>query len=318
MANEIVRPFSHLCSPGLESVPPKLAIDLWDESEMECSHWEQEQLGKNFGLEGLNGGSQRLKVTVMLTDGRFVGHQHENVLIRYDRGSGHIIGSMAWNKPISIYDRIKPLSGELQEWYNDHDVQVIHAGLVARNDRGILVAGKGGSGKSTASLVCLIAGFDFLSEDYVGLQALPDGTFLGHSLYNSLFLAKSHVARFPNLAPFVTKGLASEKKSGIVLSQVFGNRLARVVPIRAVVLPRVVDISAPTIRPASKGEALFALGPSSLLQISNRGMGERGFEIFNRLVQLVARVPCYWLDLGRDLEKVPRCVEQVCATAGQA
>jgi hypothetical protein len=43
----------------------------------------------------------------------------------------------------------------------------LHAACVGRADRGILLMGPSGSGKSTVTLLCLLQGFDMLSEDSV-------------------------------------------------------------------------------------------------------------------------------------------------------
>ncbi len=184
---------------------------------------------------------------------------------------------------------------------------MIHTGLVARDGKGVLFVGKSGSGKSTSSLACICAGLDFLSEDYVGLERRADGTFAGHSLYSSVFLESVHLARFTELMPYAIKGRPpQETKSVIILSQLFPERHQRVVPIRALALLSVSDAPKPKFRAASKGKALLALGPSSLLQIPNRGLGVGGF---NRLAQLVEQVPCYALELGHDLRAITPSVE---------
>jgi hypothetical protein len=99
-----------------------------------------------------------------------------------------------------------------------------------------------------------------------------------------------------------------EEKSVILLSQVFPERLQGAVPIRALILPQVVNAPEARFRRASKGEALLALGPSSLLQIPNRGLGACGF---NNLAHLVERIPCFWLEVGADLTSIPRCLENL-------
>jgi len=98
----------------------------------------------------------------------------------------------------------------------------------------------------------------------------------------------------------------------IILSQLFPERLQRVAPILVLALLRVADVPEPKFRPASKGEALLALGPSSLLQIPNRGLGVRGF---TRLAQLVEQVPCYWLEVRSDLGPLAHRVEEILAEA---
>jgi hypothetical protein len=135
----------------------------------------------------------------------------------------------------------------------------------------------------------------------------------GHSLYNSVFLETVHLTRFEELLPYAIKGrLPHEEKSVIILSQVFPERLKRTVPIQMLALLRVADTPRPRFRPASKGEALLALGPSSLLQIPNRGLGVRGF---NRLAQLVEQVPCYWLEVAGDLRSIADGVDELLARA---
>ncbi len=297
IAKHITQPFAHLEADGSNVGTPQLAIDLWDESEtnIRC------QVGS------LNGNTKFKKTTAISSDGRLVGQQLRNVLTCYDQGAQHIISAVGWGRPLSVYERWKPLARPLLEWHNDRNIQMIHASLVAQDGQGVLFSGKSGSGKSTAALACLFAGFHFLSEDYVGIQEIPGGSFVGHSLYNSVFLETDQLERFPKLTSYAMKGL-NQEKSTVVLSQVFPHRLARIVPIRALVLPRIVDTAKPKFYLASKGEALLELGPSSLLQIPNRRLGARGL---NQLAQLVDTLPCYWLELGHDLASIPQCVEEI-------
>jgi len=303
LARHIGRPFSHLRTHEAVPVTSQLTIDLWDENETDIRC----QVGST------NSDPAWTVVTAMSPDGRFVGQQLPNTLTCFDRRGKRLIGSIAWSDQIFIYDRGKPLARPLLEWHNDQNVQVIHAGLVSWNGQGILFAGKSGSGKSTTALACLCAGFNFLSEDYVGLQHLQDGSFIGHSLYNSVFLETDHLARFPGLIPYVINGRPPhEEKSVIILSQVFPERLERVVPIQVLVLTGVVGASESRIRPAAKGEALLALGPNSLLRMPSRGIAD-----FHKLAQLVERVPSYWLELGRDLESITRRVEELVIEASR-
>ena len=159
-------------------------------------------------------------------------------------------------------------------------------------------------------MACLRAGFNFLGEDYVGLEMVADGHFVGHSLYNSLFLETSHLSRFPELTPYIIKGMPHEEKSLVILSHVFPDRLERCTPIRAVVVPRVVDTPQSQIRLASKGQTLLGLGPSSLIEIPSRGI-----DGFSKLAQLVEEVPTYSLELGHHLESIPGRLEEILTDA---
>jgi len=306
LAEHICRPFSHLRTDDRIPAAPRLTIEIWDHNKATLD-----------GEAPLT--SDDLcwtETTVKSIDKRFIGQQLPHTVSCLDRDAGHIMASIAWNNKIFIYERAKPLARLLLEWHNDQDVQVIHTGLVARDGKGVLFAGRSGSGKSTSSLACIAAGFDYLGEDYVALERQQCGMFVGHSLYNSVFLDTVHLTRFSELLPCAIKGrLPHEEKSVIILSQVFPERLKRIVPIQMLALLRVADTPRPRFRPASKGEALLALGPSSLLQIPNRGLGVRGF---NRLAQLVEQVPCYWLEVAGDLRSIANGVDELLARASSS
>jgi hypothetical protein len=297
IAKDIIQPFSHLqdIASNMGISRAQLTIDIWDENET----------GVRCGINTRNGSGGRPKFTLQSPDGRFIARQRASSFSCYDREAKRIIGVAAWSDQVSVYERGKPLDRPLLQWHNDHDLQAIHAGLVSWKEKGVLFVGKSGSGKSTSALACFMAGFHFLSEDVVGLQSFSNGSFLGHSIYNSVFLKTDHLRRFPSMHPHVATSMSSEDKSFLLLSQIFPERLARSVPIRAIVCPRVVDTLKPKLWPASKGDALLALAPSSLLELPNRGLGNRGFQ---RLVQLIQKVPCYWLEVGRELDRIPNYV----------
>src|SRR4029453_19005592 len=168
------RPFSHLRAPEQKPGPTQLTIDIWDANKANTI----EKISDRDGMEWI-------ETTVKSLDGRFIGQRLPHTYSCLDRESGHIVSSIAWHDRIFIYERAKPLARSLLEWHNDQDVQIAHSGLVARDGKGVLFAGKSGSGKSTLSLACVCDGLDYLGDDYVSLQHRLDGSFTGHSLYNS-------------------------------------------------------------------------------------------------------------------------------------
>lgn len=151
-----------------------------------------------------------------------------------DRKAQHVVGWTVSSKALSLYERGKPLLLLLSLWYHDRDMRVIHSGLVSRNGRGVLFPGMGGSGKSTSTLACLVGGFDYLGDDYTGLQVLADGSFIGHSLYNSTWLEPDHMAHFPLLPPHaIRSSRPEENKCLVLLAPLFPKQLPRSVPIRS-------------------------------------------------------------------------------------
>jgi hypothetical protein len=295
----IVRPFAHLRDG--ESTGADLTIEIWDDRLR----------GVLPMPERSNGHALWREATLRSGDGRYFAQQLPHTRSCLDRRDRHIVAGIAWHDAIFIYERSKPFARLLLTWYNDREVQLIHAGLVARDGVGVLLAGKSGSGKSTCALASVDGGLDFLSEDYLGLETRPGGKFVGHSVYNSLFLNSSHLARFPALAPHAINGRPpQEEKSVVSLSALYAQRLARRADIHALVFPRVADADCAHMAPMSKAAALLAFAPSSLLQIPNRYLGAAGFD---RLAELVERLPCFVMTMGSRLDSIAPCLDALIA-----
>jgi hypothetical protein len=304
LSKQIIRAFQHLLNKG-NPFSAGFKIDLWDEGETSVScpvilEPVEERLLKStsyveFGL-----------ILGSLGD-RFIGCQCPQVITWFDRSGHHLVGWVSRHDKLSLYDRGKPLLFPLLLWHNDQGAGVIHAALVSKNGQGVLLAGKGGTGKSTSALACLEAGFDYLGDDYIGLEASEDGSFQGHSIYSATWLMADHLLRFPRLIPHaIYPQRPDQEKTLAFLSQAFPRQLSCRARIRALVLPRINTDAPAQIRPASKGEALFALAPSSILLRPISGP-----ETLNKLACLTQQVPRYWLEWGNDLSAVPDYVQEL-------
>jgi len=304
LSHQIGGAFQHLL---VEENPSSvdLKVDLWDECDTSVScpvnsePVEQRLLNSTSYVEfGLILGS---------LEDRFIGAQRPRVIAWFDRLDHHIIAWVSRHDQLSLYDRGKPLHFPLLLWHSEKGAEVIHAALVSKNGEGVLFAGKGGVGKSTAALACLDAGFDYLGDDYISLEASQGGSFRGHSLYSATWLMADQLVRFPRLIPHaIYPQRPDQEKTLVLLSQVFPRRLSSYAPIRALVLPRVTGNPSAQIRPASKAEALFALAPSSILFRPSSGA-----TTLNKLARLAEQLPCYWLELGSDLSGISACVEDL-------
>ncbi len=307
LAQYTIQPFNHLQTDETPSEFPELTVELWDESEtgVSCPVGPLIPSDDRESTWRVGGG-----VLTSSRDRRFVSYQSKESRAWLDRKRGHMVGWVSNGERLSLYERGKPHHRLLSVWYHDRDVQIVHAGLVARNGHGVLFAGSGGSGKSTAALACVGRGFGYLGDDYIGLQALHGDVFVGHSVYNSAWLDAGHAARFPFLLPRVTQGKHPvSDKLLFLLSEVCPQQLDRFAPIRALVLPRIAHAPDSRLQPASKGQAVLALVPSSILALVP-SPGERGLD---RLIRLVEHVPVYWMELGYDLQQIPGCIAQLLA-----
>jgi hypothetical protein len=292
LAADLFRAFSHLRidPPGTDAA---LTVDLWDERET----------GVPLAGLGPTGDPNDQGETHVSGDGRHVVVARPRTRTAADRKDRHLVGWIARNDHLTQYELGRPLHSELLLWHKDRGALAIHAGMVARDGNAILLGGPGGAGKSTSSLVSLLAGFEYMADDYVALTSGPESGYMGHSLYCSTHLEPHHLERFPELEPHAIPGrLPREDKSLVLLSDVLPGGLSRKATVRAVALPRLVDADDTTVRPASKVESLLRMAPSSLLLLPYAGLVESEFE---RLGRFLEDTPTYWLDLGRDLDRIP-------------
>jgi hypothetical protein len=326
LATRLTRPFVHL---RLVTPPGSLdlRLDVWDGRETNVAHpadssWADLQAVEADSAEpaharvGRDGDAQRWRVdgglATSFIEGRVFRFVRPGAVTWLDRGAGRIIGWRASGEELAMQEQSKPLPLLLGIWYVDHDIHVIHAGLVARDGAGVLVGGGSGSGKTTTTLACLRSGFDFLGDDQCGLEAREDGTFVGHSVYGGARVEPHHAQHFPHLRATTTAGHSRhDDKLLLFPGELLAARPVRSAPIRAIVLPRVVAATSSRVRPASAGKAMLRLAPTSLF--TPFGTGARGFE---RLTRLVESVPAYWLDLGRDIAAIPDRLHDVLEEMG--
>ncbi len=227
-----------------------------------------------------------------------------SVLDRQRRSAYYWVESAA---SIPYYEKGYPLSVLLNWCLAERRRHVVHAAAIGRADGGILLTGKGGSGKSTTTLACLDGGLSILGDDYAAVET--DGAVAG-SLYNTIKLkGPRDVERFSHLAACVSnldrvdEGDAGER-AVIFLHEHYPDRLLREMPVRAIFVPQVVDRADTVIRPVSPSVAFKALAPSTVFQLPGNAQSA-----FRALVEMVRRLPTYSIELGSDLARIPRAIE---------
>ncbi len=185
-----------------------------------------------------------------------------------------------------------------------------HAAAVANSEGAALLVGRGGSGKSTTSLACLLGGLDFLGDDYAALTHEPVPTVW--SLYRSAKVAQPSLELHPELNQFVKRGPTSiyDDKYLLDINALTQNlegagQVISSAPLRAIILPRVTKETETRIIPTGAMAALRALAPSTVFQQSGGGA-----ITLEKLTGLIRKVPAYELLLGTD-GKAPERIASV-------
>lgn len=200
-----------------------------------------------------------------------------------------------------VHERAAPFRLILQAWLRRRAIQMLHAGAVGLTGHGaVLLAAPSGGGKSNTTLACLDSPLHLLGEDYVAVDGAE--TPRVWSLYSAAKLAAADLPRFPELP---AGSIATDDRDGKTLLH-FGDlagRWAEGLPIRAILVLRVVGGSATRIVPAVPGEAVKAMLTSLLMVLPSVRR-----PLFEFTARLAARVPVYRLELGTDRRQIAEVI----------
>jgi hypothetical protein len=190
----------------------------------------------------------------------------------------------------------------LHEWFAARGLQYVHAAAVGTEQGGVLLVGKGGSGKSTTALLCAAAGMQYAGDDY----CLIDPTHAwAHSLYNTGKLkGPEDYARLPELTGLSTNPDSFERdgtdKAVYFLDEIWPDRVVAGIPLRAIVVPRISGQATTRFEPCSAFDAVVAMLPSTVAQLP-----AATHEDCDRMVALAEKLPAYLLHLGTDIRGIP-------------
>ncbi len=182
----------------------------------------------------------------------------------------------------------------------------LHAGCVAREGRGVLLAGTSGSGKSTLTAAMVADGWDYLTDDMVFLAA-PAGRIVAWGLSDEIDCSDDTAAMFAELRHLVGKPtLAGRGKHRVDVEETFGVLPVPVCRPCALVLPTISGERRSTLRAIPAARALRELVPNVLL--TQRAASQAHLDM---LAELVREVPCYELTAGTDLSFASRSLQEI-------
>lgn len=297
LAQAITTPFLHL-TISTDHSEPELIIHIWDSAstgvKMPPRPWNEEDIIARGEIRGF--GDERICVALSADVGAVsVCDVHNNVGIFWIRSADHL----------PLYEQGAPLRWILSWWMRQRKKYLVHAGLIGRMGQGVLLVGKGGSGKSTTALSCLAQGWDYLADDYCLVQlANPP---MGYSVYSTAKLNHRYLRKFSDLWFVDRNPLSSEEEKALMyLPSQFAPRIRDRLPLRAILIPKVMDRIESKVIPTSTVVALKALAPSSLFQLPATGVSD-----FQSLAEIVKLLPAFILELGTAINKIPCAIEEV-------
>lgn len=296
LAEKMTRALNHLSASPLSH--PSLTVFMWDDAS---THSRMPPPPWNWN-------------DARLLRGEILGYNTDRIYTAYDEGADvlHVLDcetgtAIYWTRDareLPGYEVSAPLR-TIWHWFTrtrPAQSQVVHAGAVGTHAGGVLLGGKGGSGKSTSVLACLESPLLYAGDDYCLVTAEPQ--LYVHSMYSSAKLNADSIARLPHLSSaIVHTETATKEKAILFLDTEWQGKLIPGFPLVAILLPRVRGGTDSALVPTSPMEALRALCLSTLIQLPRADSVS-----VQRIQRFVLALPCYVLELGTDLKQIPRLI----------
>jgi hypothetical protein len=283
----LTRPLEHVRS-GTSS-PPELSIFAWagpEDYQLPDIPWQSGSQEDTVGLS-----TERFRINY---------HEPSSHLCMWDRQSQRALYWVRRAADLPFWEIASPFRIPLHWWAQSWGGQLAHAAAVGVDGRGVLLVGRGGSGKSTAALACLRQGLDFLGDDHILLTADPVPA--AHSVYSSAKMQATSLAKyFPDWMAHIGARVGPEAKCVLYLPELAGLRVNTHLELCGIMAPQVTADASPTIVPATPGHTWLALVPSTVFQLPDAR--QTTLEFFSDFTR---RLPSFGLATGRDLELLPK------------
>ena len=311
LVQRMSRSFTHLETEAGDE--PELTVHLWDSSRAATPPPPiPEVRGEQAPGAFFYFSDPRVRVGFQLGtsgDARVLGvypHAPTPALSVLDAERGEAWYWVADAGRIPYWELANPVRYLLDWWLRDRGAHQVHAGAVGTPEGGVLLVGKSGSGKSTATMSALQSNLGYAGDDFVAVTLEP--TPWVHSLYSSGKLMADHVVRLPFLLPGVSNSDELEREKAVVyVHEHWPERIATGFPLRAILAARVVPslVDARLVEvPAAVG--LAALAPSTVFQ-----MHTRGGDSLARMRRLAEVVPSYVLELGSNIPSIAAAISDL-------
>lgn len=290
MERAVMPALAHLVVP--EVAEPDLVLCAWDSESTGAPAmspgWDPDDYRREGYISGFN-------------DTRFhTGMQFEPIILRMiDMERRRAMYWTADASKLPYWEIGAPLRPLLHEWLQRVGTVAIHGGAVGRADGGVFLAGAGGQGKSNVALACLNSDLFYASDDFCFLSQSPEWT--AHSLYCTGKMAGGDLVRHPHLRGHESNpDRLDREKALFFLNEKFSHRLIRQVPLRAVVVPRVIAHGPSEVVPIAPVIAHKAIAMSTI-ELSRW----TGGHTLRKVAELLRERPCYELRVGASISDVP-------------
>lgn len=264
--------------------------------------WRPQHIRERGAIQGFN--DDRFRTVYhgdpLAPDGGF------NALSMFDAATRTTVVWVESVERVHWWERAEPLRTALHWALNGEDRYLAHAAAVG--DTGaVLLAGPGGSGKTTTTVTCLRDGMNFVGDNYV-LVSLDDDEPVAHAVYSNLKLRDGTLELLPDLGDSPADRAEGEKLV-IDVRRTWPSQLAASLPVQAIAVVCLRSDAQTRAVPASPVEALLALAPTTVYQLPDNG------RVLRPMAELVRETRAFRLELGADPSATPTTIRALLAAS---
>jgi hypothetical protein len=225
----------------------------------------------------------------------------EGAITICDRDTSRAFFWVPDEESFAFFEAAAPFRISLNWWAMTKGMQLLHAAAVGEGGRGVLLAGKSGSGKSTTAVACMAAGLDYAGDDHVFLDLKRSGRIYG--IYATAKLNDDMYKKLGWLPQFDTQfpKKPGEKNTWYIKE----NALSKCMDIKAVLVPSVWDSINSKIIETAPIKGLLALAPSTMLYCPGGAKNT-----LDSLGQFVKSIPVYELRAGSDIKILTNTIRE--------
>lgn len=180
---------------------------------------------------------------------------------------------------------------------------LVHGAVIGYNGNGICFCARGQRGKSTLSVLSMMKGFEYVSDDYLILHENDKKELLSSPIYSIITLSPEMYNRLYDLMDgcrFVSNNARKDKYVFNIAN--FHDRFKRNYPIKLCIFPEIVTDKEPSIRPCTadeKGRAVVQIIQSTLMQTQDLSENIT----VKKLMNMVKDYPFYKFNLCHDIDR---------------
>lgn len=190
----------------------------------------------------------------------------------------------------------------LNKIIKDDATNLVHGALVGMNNNGIMFCARGQRGKSTLTVLSMIRGFEYVSDDYLTLKK-EGHTLFSYPVYSIITLSpRMYNELYDELegARFVSNNARKDKY--VINIQNFHGQFKTKYPVKFCMLPEIVADKEPSIVPCTsfeKGRAIVQFIQSTVAQMQDIN----DVKTIQKLFDMVKDYSFYKINLCNDIEK---------------